>query len=81
MSDHVNISCYGVLQELDNSLPQNDVHLCQTSKGSEQSSLVREETESVNNLAMATQSKETTVLSKQHLNLSKTSRTLHRSIK
>ena len=51
-SDHVNISRYEVLQELDNSLPKNNVYLCQTSKGSEQSTLAGQETESVNNLVI-----------------------------
>ena len=54
---HVNIRRYEVLQELDNSLSKNDVQLCQFSKGSEHSSLSGEETESINNLALSTQSK------------------------
>ena len=46
---HVSISRYDVLQELDNSLSQNDVQLCQFSKGFEQSSLGGEEIKSINN--------------------------------
>ena len=62
-------------------MPQNDVQLCQTSEGSEQASLAREETESVNNLVMSTQGKTKTVSSKEHLKVSNTSRPSHRSIK
>ena len=79
-SDHVNISRYEFLQELDNSLPQNDVHLCQTSKGYEQSILVGEETESVNNLIRSTQETEMTS-SKEHFKVSSASRPIHRYIK
>ena len=53
----------------------------QTSKGSEQSSLPGEETESVSNLVMSTQSKTKTISSKEHLKVSNASRSCHRSIK
>ena len=77
---HVSIGRYDAIQELDNSLSQNDVQICQISNVSEQSTPNREGTESVNNLVMATQSK-TMESSKQHLNLSNVSRNLHRSTK
>ena len=54
---HVSIGRYDAIQELDNSLSQNDVQICQISNVSEQSTPNREGTESVNNLVMATQSK------------------------
>ena len=79
-SDHVNTSRYEVLQEPDNSLPQNEVNLGQTSKGSEQSILVGEETESVNNLVRSTQETKMTS-SKEHFKESSASRPSHRSIK
>ena len=78
MDVNVSIGRYDAIQEVGSSLFQNDV---QISNVSEHATPSGEKSESVNNLAMATQSKETMALSKQHLNLSKTSRPLHRSIK
>ena len=54
---HASVGRYDTLQELDNSLFQNDVKICQISNVSKQSTPNRDGTESINNLAMATQSK------------------------
>ena len=78
---HASVGRYDTLQELDNSLFQNDVQICQISNVSKQSIPNGEESESVNTLAMPTQSKTTTVSSNQLMNFLNSSQPLHISIK